>query len=65
MPSSVKRVFFNIGELSTATGSSAVCGKAQGELLRLHNAWLLEEDGLIAALGEGDVSVSFYLEWSE
>ncbi len=54
MPSSVKRVFFNIGELSTATGSSAVCGKAQGELLRLHNAWLLEEDGLIAALGEGE-----------
>jgi len=54
VPSSVKRVFFNIGELSTATGSSAVCGKAQGELLRLHNAWLLEEDGLIAALGEGE-----------
>ena len=53
MPSSVKRVFKNIGELKTATGTTAVGGKAQGELLTLHNAWLLEEDGVIAALGEG------------
>ncbi len=49
----MKRVFKNIGELKTATGSVAVCGKAQGELLTLHNAWLLEEDGVIAALGTG------------
>ncbi len=54
MPSSVKRVFFNIGELKTATGTTAVGGKAQGELCSLHNAWLLEEDGVIAALGEGE-----------
>ncbi|MBQ6235469.1 MAG: imidazolonepropionase [Clostridia bacterium] len=49
----MKQVFFNIGELKTATGSVAVSGKAQGELLTLHNAWLLEEDGLIASLGTG------------
>jgi imidazolonepropionase len=50
----VKRVFYNIGELKTATGSAAVGGKKQGELYSLHNAWLLEEDGVIAALGEGE-----------
>ena len=49
----MKRVFFNIGELKTATGSTAIGGKAQGKLLTLHNAWLLEENGVIAALGEG------------
>ena len=54
MPSAVKRVFFNIGELKTATGSVAVSGKAQGELLTLHHAWLSEEDGVIAAVGTGD-----------
>lgn len=53
MPSAVKRVFQNIGELATATGSTAVAGKAQDELLMLHNAWLLEEDGVIAATGTG------------
>ena len=54
MPSSVKKVFFNIGELKTATGSAAVSGKAQGELRSLHHAWLLAEDGMIAAVGEGE-----------
>ena len=49
----MKRVFYNIGELKTATGSAAVKGKAQGELYSLHNAWLLEEDGVIAALRAG------------
>ncbi len=49
----MKQVFWNIGELKTATGSVAVKGKAQGELLTLHNAWLLEEDGVIAATGTG------------
>ena len=53
MPSSVKQVFFNIGELKTATGTTPVGGKAQGELLTLHNAWILIEDGIISALGEG------------
>ena len=50
----MKRVFKNIGELKTATGTTAVSGKAQGELLTLHHAWLLEENGVIAALGEGN-----------
>lgn len=53
MPSSVKQVFFNIGELKTARGTAAVAGKAQGTLDTLHNAWILTEDGVIAALGEG------------
>ena len=53
MPFAVKRVFYNIGELSTATGSAAVGGKAQGTLLTLHDAWILEEDGMIAAVGTG------------
>ncbi len=49
----MKRVFYNVGELATATGSAAAAGRAQGTLLTLHNAWLLEENGVIAALGEG------------
>jgi len=49
----VKRVFYHVGELTTATGSAAVSGKAQGSLLTLHHAWLLEENGTIAAIGEG------------
>lgn len=51
MPSAVRRVFKNIGELQTATGSVAVSGKAQGTLLVLHDAWILTEDGVIAAVG--------------
>ena len=54
MPSSVKTVFFNIGELATATGSVAAAGKAQGTLRSLHHAWLLVSDGVIAAVGEGE-----------
>ena len=53
MPSSVKQVFFNIGELKTATGTTPVGGKAQSDLLTLHNAWILIEDGIVSALGEG------------
>ena len=49
----MKRIFKNIGELQTATGSVAVSGNAQGTLLVLHDAWLLEEDGMIAAVGTG------------
>ncbi|MBQ6077757.1 MAG: imidazolonepropionase [Clostridia bacterium] len=49
----MKRVFFNIGELATATGSAAVCGCAQSSVRKLHRAWLLEEDGTILAAGEG------------
>ncbi len=49
----MKRIFTNIGELATATGSAAVCGSAQGAIRTLHRAWLLEEDGTILAAGEG------------
>jgi imidazolonepropionase len=49
----VKRVFYNIGELATATGSVAVSGKAQGALLILHDAWILCENGRIEAVGQG------------
>ena len=49
----MKRIFTNIGERATATGSAAVAGRAQGTLRTLHGAWLLEEDGVIAATGEG------------
>ena len=49
----MRKIFANIGELATATGSAAVCGSAQGSVRKLHNAWLLEENGLIAAVGEG------------
>lgn len=50
----MKRVFYHIGELATATGTAAVCGLRQGAVQKLHNAWLLEEDGTILAVGEGD-----------
>ena len=49
----MKQVFYNIGELATATGSVAVSGKAQGALRMLHNAWLSEENGVITAVGTG------------
>ena len=54
MSFTVKRVFTNIGELATATGSAAVSGSLQSEIRSLHNAWLLEEDGVILAVGTGD-----------
>ena len=50
----MKRVFLHIGELATATGTAAVCGLRQGAVQKLHNAWLLEENGTILAVGEGD-----------
>ena len=50
----MKRVFLHIGELATATGTAAVCGLRQGAVLKLHNAWLLEENGTILGVGEGD-----------
>ena len=53
MPSAVRSVFKNIGELQTATGSVAVSGKAQGTLLVLHDAWILTEDGVILSVGTG------------
>ncbi len=53
MPFAVKRIFANIGELATATGTAAVCGSGQGAVVKLRSAWLLEEDGTILAAGQG------------
>ena len=50
----MKRVLLtNIGLLATPQGSAARSGAAQGELTLLRDAWLLAEDGRIAALGCG------------
>ena len=49
----MKRVFFHIGELATATGRAAVCGSRQSDLKKLHNAWLLSENDTILSVGEG------------
>ncbi len=49
----MKRVFTNIGELATSMGCAALSGKAQGDVLRLQNAWLFENDGTIEAVGTG------------
>ena len=50
----MKRVFFNIGVLTTATGSVAVSGQAQGAVQTTEHAWLLEQNGMIAAVGTGN-----------
>lgn len=50
----MKRVFVNIGELATATGSVAVSAKRQGDVKKLPCAWLLTENGTILACGEGE-----------
>ena len=50
----MKRVFYNIGVLTTATGSVAVSGKAQSAVQTLENAWLLEQNGTVAAIGTGN-----------
>ncbi len=49
----MRRLFTRIGELATACGTEAVFGKAQGEIRRLHDAWLLCEGERIVSLGEG------------
>ena len=43
----------NIGLLATPEGNSARRGEAQGKLRFLKNAWVLCEDGNIAAVGVG------------
>lgn len=43
----------NIGMLATAAGTSARCGKDQGEIIKLENAWIEVEDDKIKAFGEG------------
>ena len=44
----------NIGLLATPAGKSARRGKAQGKIRFLRDAWVLCEDGKIAAVGEGE-----------
>lgn len=46
-------VLENIGLLATPLGTSAQSGKAQGEIFRLKNAWLVAVDGVIDAIGVG------------
>lgn len=43
----------NIGMLATPKGSAAKCGKAQGEIEILRDAWVLIENGVIAKVGTG------------
>lgn len=54
----------NIGLLATPTGSDAKRGKAQGEITLLKNAYVLVRDGVIAAVGSGEVPAE-YLENAE
>ena len=50
----MRQVFTDIGELATATGSAAVSGSLQRTVQKLHNAWLLAENGTILSVGEGE-----------
>ncbi len=47
----------NIGMLATARGRSARRGREQGEIQILRDAWILCENGRIAALGTGEAPV--------
>ena len=47
----------NIGMLATPEGREAKRGQEQGRIRILKNAWILAEDGLIRALGEGEAPV--------
>lgn len=42
----------NIGQLATPEGSKARAGEEQGRIRQLKNAWLLVEEGRIAAIGQ-------------
>ncbi|MBO4839044.1 MAG: imidazolonepropionase [Lachnospiraceae bacterium] len=45
----------NIGLLATPQGFAARCGSAQGEILKVKNAWLKTDDrGVITEIGQGD-----------
>lgn len=50
---SMKLLIKNIGMLATAAGTSARCGKDQGEIIKVNNAWIEVEDDKIKACGEG------------
>lgn len=45
----------NIGLLATPTGSAAKRGREQGEITLLKGAYVLVKDGVIAAVGSGEV----------
>lgn len=48
-----KVLISNIGMLATPKGDAARCGEEQGKIEILKNAWVLIEDGVIAAVGTG------------
>lgn len=50
----MKTLIRNIGLLATPEGFCARRGPAQGQLRLLNNAWVLAEDGIIAAVGQGE-----------
>lgn len=49
-----KLLITNIGLLATPTGRAAKSGREQGEILKLKNAWIMTEDGLITEIGTGE-----------
>ncbi len=49
----MKTLIRNIGLLATPEGLCARRGPAQGQLRLLKNAWVLAQDGIITALGQG------------
>lgn len=50
----MKTLIRNIGLLATPEGFCARRGPAQGQLRLLNNAWVLAEDGIIAAVGQSE-----------
>ena len=50
----MKTLIRNICLLATPEGFCARRGPAQGQLRLLNNAWVLAEDGIIAAVGQGE-----------
>lgn len=50
----MKTLIQNIGLLATPEGFCARRGPAQGQLRLLNNAWVLAEDGIITAVGQGE-----------
>ena len=49
-----KLLITNIGLLATPTGREAKAGRAQGDILKRENAWILAEDDIILQVGTGD-----------
>ncbi len=56
-----KMLIFNIGLLATPHGSTARRGKEQGQIELTRDAWVLIEDGKIAATGAGKATGKFCL----